>query len=316
VNITQSATQPQLIANQPLTQAVIDSGVELSFSEGGRVASYVTNPGDDPRVVMRQLQNQIDANGLELDVDITSGFDDPEQDNRLVVTHREFGSEPRFIAISSMAGVLAPEVNAPVAVSNGRDVKGRINDQLALGEGQFLTAAEGTEADGLKVIYTGGTPKDSKIPVGRVNVSQNSLIFQVGPNAGQKAAVSLQSVNTRTIGINVANESGYRNVSEVDVRTAQGAQDTIALVDKAIDDVNVVRARLGAVQKNALEANIRSLGVSREELINSESVLRDADMAVEVSTLTRNQVIMQSGMAMLSQANQSSKNVLNLLQGL
>ena len=102
----------------------------------------------------------------------------------------------------------------------------------------------------------------------------------------------------------------------MDVRTAQGAQDTIALVDKAIDDVNVVRATLGAVQKNSLEANIRSLGVSREELISSESVLRDADMAVEISTLTRNQIIMQSGMAMLTQANQSSRNVLNLLQGL
>ncbi|MCZ6646312.1 MAG: flagellin, partial [SAR324 cluster bacterium] len=105
-------------------------------------------------------------------------------------------------------------------------------------------------------------------------------------------------------------------LSQVDVRTAQGAESTIAVVDKAIDDVNIVRATLGAIQKNALEANIRSLNVSREELINSESVLRDADMAVEISGLTRNQIVLQSGMAMLGQANQSSRNVLNLLQGL
>lgn len=316
VNITQAARQPQLTATQPLTQDIIDSGVELSLSEGGRVATYITREGDDARVVMRQLQNAIDANGLKLDMDITSGFDDPEQDDRLVVRHREFGSEERFIAISSVAGVLAPTVDAPLAVANGRDVRGSINGQFATGEGRFLTAAEGTEPDGLTVVYSGPLPKDPNIPVGRVNVSQNSLIFQVGPNAGQRTSISLQSVNTRTIGINVITESKYHSVSEVDVRTAQGAQDTIALVDKAIDDVNIVRARLGAVQKNALEANIRSLGVSREELINSESVLRDADMAVEVSTLTRNQVIMQSGMAMLSQANQSSKNVLSLLQSL
>ena len=316
VKITQSAAKPQLIADRPLTQPIIDSGIELSVAEGGRVATYVTKPGDDPRVVMRQLQNAIHSNGLKLDVDLTSGFDDPELDNRLAVTHKENGSEVQFTAISSMAGVLAPTVDRPVVVNNGRDVRGSINDQLAIGRGRFLVAAEGTEADGLEVVYDGPTPKDPNIPVGRVTISQNSLIFQVGPNAGQRTSVSLQSVNTRTIGINVDNESGYRSVSEVDVRTAQGAQDTIALTDKAIDDVNVVRARLGAVQKNALEANIRSLGVSREELISSESVLRDADMAVEVSELTRNQVILQSGMAMLGQANQSSRNVLNLLQGL
>jgi flagellin len=316
VNITQAARQPRVTGTVALTQKVIDTGVQLTLSEGGKIATYVTREGDDARMVMRLLQNAVNDNGLKLDVDITSGFDDPEQDNRLIVKHREFGSEEKFLAISSVAGVLAPTVNAPLAVDNGRDVKGRINDQFATGEGRFLTAAEGTDADGLTVVYDGPTPKDSKIPVGQVNISQNSLIFQVGPNAGQRTSISLQSVNTRTIGINVDSESNFRSLSEVDVRTAQGAQDTIALADKAIDDVNVVRARLGAVQKNSLEANIRSLGVSREELINSESVLRDADMAVEVSTLTRNQVIMQSGMAMLSQANQSSKNVLSLLQGL
>jgi flagellin len=316
VNITQSATKPQLIANQSLNQRIINSGVELSLQEGGRIATYTTQPGDDPRVVMRQLQNAVDSAGLQVDVDITSGFDDPEQDNRLVITHRDFGTAPRFTAISTMAGVLAPTVNEPVSVANGRDVAGSIDDQLAIGRGRFLTAAEGTEADGLEVVYEGATPKDPQIPVGRVVVSQNSLIFQVGPNAGQKVSVSLQSVNTRTIGRNIPNESGFLSISDVDVRTAQGAQDTIALVDKAIDDVNVVRATLGAVQKNSLEANIRSLGVSREELISSESVLRDADMAVEISTLTRNQIIMQSGMAMLTQANQSSRNVLTLLQGL
>jgi len=113
----------------------------------------------------------------------------------------------------------------------------------------------------------------------------------------------------------VPNESKYRSLFDVDVTTAQGAEDAIRLVDKAIDDVNVVRATLGAVQKNALEANIRSLGITKEELVNSESVMRDADMAEEISNLTRNQIIMQSGIAMLTQANQSSRNVLSLLQG-
>jgi flagellin len=126
--------------------------------------------------------------------------------------------------------------------------------------------------------------------------------------------VALNSVNTRTVAANVVNESGFKNLSEIDVRTPQGAEDTLRLVDKAIDEVTFVRGELGAIQKNAMEANIRSLNVAREELISAESIIRDADMAAEISEYTRNQVLMSSGMAMLSQANQSSRNVLSLIQ--
>ena len=161
---------------------------------------------------------------------------------------------------------------------------------------------------------TGGTPDDPAQPVGTVKVNQGSLVFQIGPDAGQKVSVALNSVNTRTVALNVPNASGYKSLSEVDVRTPQGAEDTMRLVDKAIDDITFVRGELGAIQKNAMEANIRSLNVSREELTNAESVIRDADMAHEVSEFTRNQVMMQSGIAMLGQANQVSRNVLSLIQ--
>jgi len=183
-----------------------------------------------------------------------------------------------------------------------------------MGKGRILTAASGTDADGLQVLYTGGTPENPDQPVGSVKVNQGSLVFQIGPNAGQKVKVALNSVNTRTVALNVPNASNFKNLSEVDVRTPQGAEDTMRLVDKAIDDITVVRGSLGAIQKNAMEANIRSLNVSREELTSAESVIRDADMAEEVSQFTRNQVIMQSGMAMLGHANQISKNVLGLIQ--
>ena len=86
------------------------------------------------------------------------------------------------------------------------------------------------------------------------------------------------------------------------------------MVEHAIDGVTKVRATLGAVQKNSLEAQLRSLRVSKEELTNSESVIRDADMAEELSELVRNQVILQSSMSMLGQAHQSPRNIMSLLQ--
>ncbi len=88
----------------------------------------------------------------------------------------------------------------------------------------------------------------------------------------------------------------------------------MGLIDQATNEVTAARAALGAVQKNALESNITSLSIAKENLINAESVIRDTDMASEMSEFTRNQIMTQSATAMLAQANQSPNNVLALLQ--
>ena len=306
IRITQASTQATVTGTQPLTQEVIDSQVRLNVMQGGRVAEYTTRKGEDPDTIVRNLQNAIDQDGLLVDVEHT-----PE--GNLKLTHRNYGEDEKFVVVSDMPGVLSQEAGVPMSVDNGLDVRGTINNQLSYGKGRILTAAKGTEADGLQVMYGGGMPEDPERPVGRVNVAQNSLIFQVGPGPGQRVAVALPSVTSRTLGLNMSNESGFRFLGDADVTTAQGAQDVMRLVEKALDDLNVVRGDLGAIQKNALESNIRSLNISKEELTNAESVIRDADMAQEVSEYTRNQVMMQSGIAMLSQANQTPQNVMSLI---
>lgn len=306
INIRQGATRASF-TTQTITPEMIDQGFSLSFEENGRVASLTTKEGEDLDVVLRKLQNSFDLDGLDIEVAKT-------ENDQLVFTHRKYGSDESFTMVADTAGVISEQANANVHVDNGMDVAGTINGQLATGQGRILTAASGTDADGLQVLYTGPTPQDPSQPVGTVKVNQGSLVFQVGPDAGQQVSVALNSVNTRTVALNVPNESGFANLAEVDVRTPQGAADTMRLVDKAIDDVTFVRGELGAVQKNAMEANIRYLNVSREELVNAESTIRDADMAAEVSEFTRNQVMMQAGIAMLGQANQVPKNVLSLIQ--
>jgi flagellin len=271
------------------------------------VANLTTKPGEDIDVVVRNLQTSLDLDGVNVEVTKT-------EDNRLQFMHREFGSEANFTVVSDRVGFVNEIGSDPVYVNNGQDVAGTINEQLSTGKGRILTAANGTDPAGLSVLYEGMTPEDPGKAIGRVKVSQGSLKFQIGPDAGQKVAVALNSVNTRTVALNVPNDSKFKNLSEVDVRNPQGAEDTMRLVNKAIDDITSVRGSLGAIQKNAMEANIRSLNVSREELTSAESVIRDADMAHETSELVRNQVIMQSGMAMLGQANQLSQNVLSLIR--
>jgi flagellin len=71
---------------------------------------------------------------------------------------------------------------------------------------------------------------------------------------------------------------------------------------------------MGAFQKNGMESNLRQLRVNYTELMNSESVIRDADMAEEMVDFTRNNIMLQSSTAMLAHANQTNSVVLNLLK--
>jgi flagellin len=70
---------------------------------------------------------------------------------------------------------------------------------------------------------------------------------------------------------------------------------------------------LGAFQKNTLQSNTNSLRIAHENLSSAESSLRDADVAEEMSHFTRNQIMLSAGVAMLAQANQTPKTVLQLL---
>ncbi len=87
------------------------------------------------------------------------------------------------------------------------------------------------------------------------------------------------------------------------------------IVDRAIEEVSAFRGEMGAFQKNNLESNLNYLRNAHENLTNAESVIRDADMAEEMTNFTRNQIMVQSNTAMLAQANQTPNSVLTLLQG-
>ncbi len=103
------------------------------------------------------------------------------------------------------------------------------------------------------------------------------------------------------------------DISKVDISTASGAQQAVAIVDAAIADVDDQRADLGAVQ-NRLSTTISNLSNIRENVSASRSRIMDADFATETANLAKYQVMQQAGTAMLSQANAQTQSVLSLLQ--
>jgi len=203
-----------------------------------------------------------------------------------------------------------------------------------------LSAAPGTVAEGVTVRY-GGEPDDIIYEVfnrrenkiagtllrqmergtmvgedidGYVHVSQRSLAFQVGPSEGQQRKISIQSISPTKLARNIDNDSQFRSLNDIEVLDVESAQDALKLIDVAVGEISSLRGDLGSFQKNALESNLSSLRVTRENLVSAESTLADADMAEEMSSLVRNQILMSSGTAMLAQANQVPQSVLTLLE--
>jgi flagellin len=124
----------------------------------------------------------------------------------------------------------------------------------------------------------------------------STVSFQVGANDGEQIGVSLVNLSTQV-------GTSYTKLS---------SGTALADIDTAISNVSTSRATFGAVQ-NRLE---HSLGVSaayQENLTSAESRIRDVDMAEEMVSLTKNQILSQAGTAMLSQANQAPQSVLRLL---
>ena len=102
-------------------------------------------------------------------------------------------------------------------------------------------------------------------------------------------------------------------VAGIDISTQPAASTAITAIDNAINTVSTQRASLGAMQ-NRLDHRINSLSSTSENLSAAESRICDADMASEMTTYAKNNILVQAAMAMLSQANQAPQNVLQLLK--
>jgi flagellin len=152
-----------------------------------------------------------------------------------------------------------------------------------------------------------GNNNQSRVAV----VTAQSLVFQIGANAGQVTRLSLGDTRASRLGTTaVPNKS----LQDIDVTSQQGAQDAIRIIDEAISQISQLRGNIGSFQKQVLESTIRSLNIARENLAASESAIRDTDIAEEVMNYTKLQILQQAGMAVLAQANAIPQSVLSLLR--
>jgi flagellin len=314
VEIMQAATRSEVKGTKALNQGIIDAGEQLTITEGGRTLDFQTVAGRSVEQTLNDLGKAISDAGLKVDLlrpdAATTPNDQPLQIN---LRHKEFGSEHSFTAASTTGGLLSTKGDVSDWIQTGLDVTGEINGEDATGRGQELTAGPGAfTSEGVAIRYSGEKAPEGNF-AGTLTFSQNSLTFQIGANDGQTTSTSVRSMRPDQLGRAVFNGSGFDSLSEVDVTSLQGATDSIRVIDRAIEQVAIQRGDLGAFQKDNLESNLNYLRIANEELTSSESVLRDTDMAAEMTAFTRNQIMTQAGTAMLTQANQLPTTVLALL---
>jgi flagellin len=143
---------------------------------------------------------------------------------------------------------------------------------------------------------------------GGQNVVTASMWLQIGANMDQRTRVF--------IGTMTANALGVRNIGSgqiISLSTPDGANRSIGVLDAALRTINKQRADLGAYQ-NRLEYAVKGLDVGAENLQAAESRIRDADMAKEMVSYTKDAILTQAATAMLAQANTKTRTVLQLLQ--
>ncbi|TVQ96174.1 MAG: flagellin [Spirochaetaceae bacterium] len=138
------------------------------------------------------------------------------------------------------------------------------------------------------------------------NVVTASMWFHIGANMDQNVRVFIGTMTAQALGIRDA------AMEAITISTPEMANQAIGLVDGALMTVSSQRADLGAYQ-NRLSYAVESIDIAAENLQAAESQIRDVDMANEIVDYVRNQILIQSGTAMLAQANVRNQTVLQLL---
>jgi len=182
-----------------------------------------------------------------------------------------------------------------------RDLKVQFdNGTLAASDKDAIAAEIGQLATEIKEIGT--QTKFNGISL----LSGGAVVLQVGANTGETIT---------TTGFNVSGTTGASAVTSLSGASTSGAIAGLTLdaIDTAITNVSKARADFGAVQ-NRLEYRISNLATYQENLVASESRIRDVDMASEMVNFSKLQILQQAGTSMLAQANQAPQNVLSLLR--
>ncbi len=296
------------------TEIKISAGTDVIGLIEGTYTGFVDGDKDMDCAVQGFTMLQLDAANVSalMTVKITDGANNSET---ITVGTTVSAGEADLVEINSWvtsvnATLTTSSVAARVDAVNGsiaftstqlgnKNVSGNpaVQSLLKIESSSSITAIMSTDLLG----YKDGTAKGAGDTNFRLHVVDNSPSFQIGANQGQNMKITISDMSASALGID-----------KLDMSTTRGAQKAIGKLDKALAIVSAERSKIGAFE-NRMNYTINNLENAATNLTDSESRVRDLDMAAEMTEFTSAQVLQQAATAMLAQANASGQSVLQLL---
>jgi flagellin len=303
VNVVQSA---QTAALRYAASAIATSvTLEISGRVGVQVLSFTS--GTKSSAIAFAINRVSDSTGVSASIASATNASSGITFNSVGYGSKEFVS----VSVLGNASAFQTQTTAGAVQQRtvGRDALASVNGAQAIGDGLSLTL----NTPGLSLSMN----LDSNFGIGTKSftVTGGGAIFQLGPQvqSNQQVNIAIQSVSASRLGNAL---DGYLTdiVTGGKADLTKSPANASRIIDSAINQVAVLRGRLGAFEKNTLQTNINTLQVALENVTASESSIRDTDFASETSNLTRNQILVQAGTSVLAQANSTPQSVLNLLK--
>ena len=232
-------------------------------------------------------------------------------DNALVTLQTQQYGSKQTVAIDVISegtqGTFARSVSAFRAT--GTDVQGKINGVTATADGNKMWI--NTSMLDITIDLAPETDDNFKF-----TILGGGAQFQLGPDVvtNQQIRMGIKSLNTARLGGPSGKLYQLQTGGDADLYTNPNL--AAKIVNEAISVVTELRGRLGALEGLTMQTNIKTMEDTLENMVSAESQIRDADFATETANLTRAQVLVQSGMAVLTIANQNPQNVLALLRNI
>ncbi|MHC5026439.1 MAG: flagellin N-terminal helical domain-containing protein [Planctomycetota bacterium] len=289
--------------------------IEIAGNIGVQTVSFVS--GTNLSAVVAAVNTLKESTGVSAALvsatNQTSGltFNSTAYGSEQFVSVQKFGNGGDFFSVHESQG------GNQVQRDEGRDVSAIINGALATGRGTSVSL--NTPALSIELLLD-ETYAQTLNSTKTFEITGGGATFQLGPsvNTTQQIGFGVRSVAASRLGSTIINGTSFQlsSVRKGGAYSLQsgGLENTEKILQKSIDEIAVMRGRLGAFERNTIQTNVRSLQVGLENITMSESQIRDTDFAFETAQLTRSQILVQAGTSVLATANTTAQSVLALLQ--
>jgi len=313
VEVLNSAEQASLFisgVSNAAAPGTILSTVTFEVQGTNGVQPFTFVSGTAMSAIVAGVNSVSDATGVSARLADTS-----DQSSGVILESLSYGSDA-FVSVRKLDDgdfFNAQDVQGGNTVTRdaGEDVLALVNGNLALGDG--LRVGLNSTTLNLELDLTA----DAAQNLGNYsfNITGGGATYQIGPsiNSSQQVGFGIQSVAATSLGNSV---TGFLSsiVAGGENSLLEGkAREASEIIDISIDQIAIMRGRLGAFERNTLQTTARSTQIALENLTASESQIRDTDFAEETANLSRAQILQQAGTSTLAIANSTTQSVLSLL---